>query len=239
MAAATSNQKEGRPVSVVPGCYILIIGVVLVVGTVVWGGYTFFRQAGEMEAFTDLEPAVLAVEAPDAAQVAELQGRLARFAEASGGPAELALTRDDLNALLSGFPRLADVKSMIRVREIGPDATFTADISFPMNALPGRRRYLNGELDGRFGAHPEAGLFVSVLDVRVPGRTVPPGFIDIYQRGIVPGKNFGFFDDMVLRNFREDPGFVGPLTRIASVTTEDDRIVVSTTKGASNPDREG
>ena len=58
------------------------------------------------------------------------------------------------------------------------------------------------------------GSFVSVLDVRVPGRTVPPGFIEVYQRGIIPGKNFGFLDDMLVRNFRDDPAFADPLRRI-------------------------
>ncbi|MFN0125736.1 MAG: hypothetical protein ACKV19_03505 [Verrucomicrobiales bacterium] len=232
MSSASTQRPEPRPVSALPGCYILLIGLVLLVGAGIWAAYTLVKQAGELEAFTDLEPAPLVVVEPASARVAELQNRLKNFGDAALArrPAELRMKVQDLNDLLAGSPRLVDLKTLIRVRQIGPDATFSADIRFPMNALPGKRRYLNGEMDGRFGLHPEAGLFVSVLDVRVPGRVVPPGFIDVYQRGILPGKNFGFLDEMVLRNFRDDPAFAVPLTRIATLTSEEGALVLSTVK---------
>lgn len=232
MSSVSTQRPEPRPVSALPGCYILLIGLVLLGGAGIWAVYTLVTQAGELEAFTDLEPAPLVVAEPASTRVAELQDRLKGFADAAVArrPADLRMSVEDLNDLLAGSPRLADLKTLMRVRQIGPDATFTADIRFPMNALPGKRRYLNGEMDGRFGLHPEAGLFVSVLDVRVPGRVVPPGFIDVYQRGILPGKNFGFLDEMLLRNFRDDPAFAVPLTRIASLTSEEGALVLTTTK---------
>lgn len=237
MASSTPHSPPVRGVSALPGCYIFLLGAALVVGAGIWGVYTFLRQADELKAFTDAEPAPLAVQSPSPEAVEALQRRLTAFAEegAAGKPAELALTSDDLNTLLAGFPRLAEVKPLVRVRHLGPDATFTADVRFPMNALPGHRRYLNGEMDGRFGAHPEAGLFLSVLDVRVPGRTVPAGFVEVYQRGIIPGKNFGFLDEMLIRNFRDDPAFAGPLKRILSVKSVEQTLILSTAKPQTNP----
>jgi hypothetical protein len=235
MSAPSPHRPPVRGVSALPGCYIFAIGAALLVGAVIWAVYTFLRQADELAAFTDPEPAPMAVSTPDSTQVEALQSRLADFvaAAAAGKPAEMSLTSDDLNTLLAGFPRLAEIKPLLRVRQLGPDATFTADVRFPMNSLPGQRRYLNGEMDGRFGLHPEAGLFVSVLDVRVPGRTVPPGFVEVYQRGIIPGKNFGFLDDMLLRNFREDPAFAAPLKRIGALRFAEGKLIISASKTAA------
>jgi hypothetical protein len=232
MPTPTTDRSPARGVSALPGCYILALGVFLLAGVVIWAVYTFLRQAEELKAFTDLEPAALALETPAADRVADVQRRLESFAEAAtaGREAEMVLSLEDLNTMLTGFPRLEAVKPLLRVRQLGADATFTADIRFPLNALPGHRRFLNGELDGRFGAHPEAGLFVSVLDVRVPGRQVPAGFLEVYQRGIIPGKNFGFLDDMLIRNFREDPVFAMGLKRIARVQTHEDALIISTSK---------
>jgi len=230
MATSTPHPPLGRGVSALPGCYIFLLGAALLVGAGIWGVYTFLRQADELKAFTDTEPSPMVVETPSAGAVEALRLRLSAFAEAGAGgkPAELVLTSEDLNTLLAGFPRLSEVKPLLQVRRLGPDATFTADVRFPMNALPGHRRYLNGEMDGRFGLHPEAGLFVSVLDVRVPGRPVPPGFIEVYQRGIIPGKNFGFLDEMLIRNFRDDPVFAAPLRRIATLKSGEGTLILTT-----------
>lgn len=232
MSSPSPTPPSTRGISALPGCYIFAIGAFLLIGAIIWGVYTFLRQADELEAFTDLAPAALTVVDPDPAAVEALRARLSAFGEAAtaGRDAELSLTCDDLNTLLGGFARLADMKPLLRVSRLGPEATFTAEVRFPMNALPGRRRYLNGEMDGRFGLHPEAGLFISVLDVRVPGRTVPPGFIEIYQRGIIPGKNFGFLDDMLVRNFRDDQVFAEPLRRIRSLQSSGESLILSTAK---------
>lgn len=237
MASSTPQSPPVRGVSALPGCYIFVLGAALLIGAGIWGVYTFLRQADELKAFTDEKPSPLSTETPSPETVQALQRRLMAFAEAgeAGKAGELVLTRDDLNTLITGFPRLAEVKPLVRVRRLGPDASFTADVRFPMNALPGHRRYLNGEMDGRFGTHPEAGLFISVLDVRVPGRAVPPGFVEVYQRGIIPGKNFGFLDEMLIRNFRDDPAFAGPLKRIASLKSGENSLIVSTSKTPASP----
>jgi len=240
MSTSSSVRSPSRGVSALPGCYIFALLAGLVVATLVWAGYTFLKQVDELAAFTDEEPVALAVVAPGAAQLAALEERLSAFGAAAGAgqPAELTLSVDDLNTILAGFPRLAEMKPLLVVRRLGPEAAFTADISFPMNSLPGRRRYLNGQLDGRFGLHPEAGLFISVLDVRVPGRTVPPGFIEVYQRGIIPGKNFGFLDDMLVRNFRDDRHFAEPLRRLSSLRSTEGEITFSTVAATGSSNRE-
>lgn len=236
MASSSKQPAPARGASALPGCYIFALGAFLLVGVAIWAVYTFLHQAEELKAFTDEAPAPLEALAPEPAHVEALAGRLREFAAAgaAGQPAQLTLTPEDVNTLITGFDRLAELKSFIRVRRLGPDATFTADIRFPLNGLPGHRRYLNGELDGRFGLHPDAGLFVSALNVRVPGRTVPPGFIEVYQRGVIPGKNFGFLDDMLLRNFRDDPVFAAPLKQIATLASSEGTLVL-TTKTTAKP----
>jgi hypothetical protein len=237
MPTSSPAPAAARGVSALPGCYIFLLGAFLISGTAIWAIYTFLRQADELSAFTDPDPAPLAAVAVDPEKVEALRARLREFdqAAAAGNTPELTLTADDLNIMLAGFPRLSSLQPMLQVRHLGPDATFTADIRFPMNSLPGRRRFLNGQLDGRFGVHPEVGLFVSALDVRVPGRTVPAGFIEVYQRGIIPGKNFGFLDEMLIRNFRDDPAFATTLKRITRLQSSPQGLTLFTSNSQTNP----
>ena len=109
--------------------------------------------------------------------------------------------------------------------------------SLPINSLSGRR-YLNGRLICKLGAHEKAGLFIAVTDIQVPGRSVPAGFIDVYQRGIIPGKTFGFLDDALLRNFRADPAVSRTLARVKSVAASNGSVTL-VTKAEAKPRRAG
>lgn len=220
-------QKPGSP-PVLPGCYIFIIGGLLLLFAAIWAVYTFTKQARELAAFTAAEPAALAVASPAPEEVEALRARLLSFQKAAdAGEATLSLTVADLNTLLGGFPSLAEVKPLLVVREIKPEARLVAGISFPMNSLPGRRAYLNGEIEAKLGYHPEAGPFISTEDIRVPGKTVPPGFVEIYQHGVIPGKNFGFLDEMLLKNFRTDPALAAFWKRLKAVTSTEEALVIT------------
>jgi hypothetical protein len=64
---------------------------------------------------------------------------------------------------------------------------------------------------------------------------VPAGFVEVYQRGIIPGKNFGFLDEMLIRNFRDDPAFTVPLKSITSLRSGEDTLILSTSKTQTSP----
>ncbi len=209
----------------------------LVAGVVVWAGWTFYRQSQQLAGFTDAEatpPAVREVTAEETAAVAK---KLADFQSAAtaedAGEVTLTLSQHELNLMLAGFESLSEVRSLVACREIKEENHVVAEVSLPLNSLPGRRVYLNGEIEFLVGLHHEGGPYLWVTEIHVPGRTVPPGFLDIYQRGVMPGKTFGFFDDMLLRNFRVDPALAPAFQKIKSVTSRPGEITFSTRSSAA------
>ena len=110
-----------------------------------------------------------------------------------------------------------------------------ARVSFPLNTLPGRRAYLNGTVLFKPDIKPKAGFCLLTEDIAVPGRTVPPGFLDVYQRGIMPGKTLGFLDDMLVSRFRPDKD-IGPiLTHLQRVEVTDGKLTVTAAPGKPKP----
>ena len=202
----------------------------MLVGLGVWAVYTFRQQAQALGAFTSPDPQTLPVRITTGPEVQALRDKFNAFKSLvdRGEAASLVVTHDELNILLSGFESLADIKPLFVVRELKPDGKFVAQVSFPLNTLPGQHRYLNGEIDGVIGAHHESGLYIAAQDVRVPGKTVPMGFKDVYQRGVIPGKSFGFLDDMLLRNFRADPAVSATLRHIRRVSSTTEQLTLST-----------
>ncbi len=206
---------------------VLIATMVLGVGA--WAVWTFTQQARMLADFTDPAAQPIPVAEPSKEAREDLAARLAAFrAEAErGGVATFVASFEDLNTLL-GFAQFRDLQQTLVWQEIDAEGHLVARVSLPMNSLPGRRVWFNGTITARLGAHPENGLYLATVDMQAPGRTVPPGFLDVYQRGVVPGKSFGFLDDMVVGNFRADPQ-VGPiLRRIDSVTVEGGKITLTT-----------
>lgn len=239
MASPDASASSRQPVtgfSPLPGCYIFVVLVLFITGVVVWAGWTFYKQTQQLVLFTDEEarpPAVREVTPEEVAAVAE---KLQAFQKAVTAEEELSeeviltLTADELNIMLAGFESLSEVKPLVVCREIKPDNQLVAQVSLPLNTLPGRRVYLNGDVHFSVGLHHEGGPYLWVTAIEVPGREVPAGFLDIYQRGVVPGKTFGFFDDMLLRNFRVDPALAPAFHKIKSVATRAGEIIFSTRK---------
>jgi hypothetical protein len=214
--------------SALPGCYILGLLGLMVLGVGVWGAFTLVQQGRALETFTATGPATLDVPAPTEEAVAALRTKLGAFRESAGAGRAASVTLDvaEINVLLGGFASLAEIRPMIVCREIGADGALTAEVSLPLNSLSGRR-FLNGRFLCRAGAHEQAGLFLAVTDVQVPGKSVPAGFLDVYRRGIIPGKTFGFLDDMLLRNFRADPEVAATLAAIKRVSSVPGAITLS------------
>jgi hypothetical protein len=215
-----------------PGCVIFLIGGMLLLGGVIWAVYTFTRQLNQLESFTDPSPLPLPVRAVTPQEVSALREKLAGFAaETNAGRAPtLTLSVDELNTLLAGFDRFAELKNLVTI-ERTDGSRISARISFPLNTLPGRRAYLNGIVFFKPDIKPKAGFCLLTEDINVPGRTVPPGFLDVYQRGIMPGKTLGFLDDMLVSRFRPDKE-VGPiLTHIQRVEVTDGKLTVTAAPG--------
>lgn len=211
-----------------PGCIIGLIGLVLVVLVGIWAIYTFVTQARQLDAFTDPEPAGLVVPEVGEAERTAVREKVRHFASEmeAGREATLRLDAAELNAMLAAYESLQEMRPLMTVREIGPES-LTVQASLPLNTLPGRRAYLNGLLLLQPGVHEKGGLFLRTLDVQVPGRTVPPGFIQVYQEGVIPGKSFGFFDEMLLQNFRKDPE-IGPfLKKISDAVLRDNELILT------------
>lgn len=233
-ASGSSARQPVTGFSPLPGCYIFIVLALFIVGVVTWAGWTFYRQSQQLARFTEPEakpPMVRAVTAEETAAVAE---KLKAFQEAAtaeeDAEATLTLTADEFNIMLAGFESLSEVRPLVSCRDIKPENQVVAQVSFPLNSLPGQRVYLNGEIHFTVGLHHEGGPYLWVTAIEVPGKEVPPGFLDIYQRGVMPGKTFGFFDDMILRNFRVDPALAPAFQKIKSVTSQPGEITFSTRK---------
>jgi hypothetical protein len=222
--------------SALPGCYILGLLGVMVLGFGGWGVYTLVRQSRALETFTATAPAALAAPAPTDEAVAALRAKLGAFRDSAAAGKEASVTLDvgEINTLLGGFASLAEIRPLLVCREIGSDGALTAEVSLPLNSFSGRR-FLNGRFLCRVAAHDTAGLFIAVTDVQVPGKAIPAGFVDVYQRGIVPGKTFGFLDDMLLRNFRADPEAAATLAAIKRVTSAPGVLTLSTAPATATP----
>jgi hypothetical protein len=166
------------------GCAILIIAACTFGGIVGWTLYSGYRQDKEIGFFTVDKADPLPVPTLDAAQKDALKARLNTFALAAkkGEKTELALTIDDLNALLvvAAESDVGDYRGIVKFT--GVDATgklLTADLCWPMNRLSIKddsKRYLVGK--GSFEPTFDNKAFdLHIVDLTVPGKTVSPGFL--------------------------------------------------------------
>jgi hypothetical protein len=215
---------------------IFLIGGMMLLGGIIWAVYTFTRQLRELESFTDSVPVELPVRAVTPQEMSALGEKLAGFAaETNAGRAPtMNLSVDELNTLLAGCERFAEVRNLVTIERID-GARIAARISFPLNTLPGRRAYLNGSVLFKPEVRPKAGFCLLTEEIIVPGKTVPPGFLDVYQRGIMPGKTLGFLDDMLVSRFRTDKQ-IGPiLTHIQRAEVADGKLTVTAAPGAPKP----
>ncbi|MGI8602368.1 MAG: hypothetical protein ACR2OZ_05150 [Verrucomicrobiales bacterium] len=192
-----------------------------------------------MAAFTSPEASGLSVKIAAPSEIAALQEKLDQFAknvDAGEGPS-LSLSTEELNTMLAGFPRFESVKPVFLLQKISSER-MSAQVSLPMNSMPGRRAFLNGTIHFQPVATREVGLHMRAESIEVPGKTVPQGFLEIYQRGVIPGKTFGFLDDMLVRNFRADKAVGRYLRQIEAVSLSEDAVTVRASPGTPPKDEE-
>jgi hypothetical protein len=211
--------------SATPGCLIVVCGLLGVVGFLIWAGFTFVKQNGEIDAFTAKAPVEIAplnVETGDRDALVEKLNVL-KAAVPDRKPAEISLNAEELNILLSLKPFSdKNVDTVFRVEKIA-DGFVHARISFPLNAFPpGTFRYLNGTLLCNPIINEEIGLVLNTEDIRVPDKVVAEGFLRRYKQD-------GYLDDMLLLPFRDEDGdkkLAAVLKAITTAEVRGDTVVV-------------
>lgn len=200
--------------SATPGCLILVCGLLMVVGLLIWAGVTFVKQNRAIDQFTDKAPVEIVADTADRepliAKIKSIQAAVIEKREA-----EVSLTAGELNTLLA-LDRFSNkkVNTVIRVLKIEDGAIHT-QISFPLNSFPpGTFRYLNGTLLCHPEVKAETGLVMITDDIQVPGKVVAEGFLSRYRQE-------AYLDQMLVAPFRDDEDDQGKAiaTVLKAITT--------------------
>ena len=166
------------------GCAIMLMAVLTFGGIIAWSWYALVTQDKVIASLTVDDPDTLPSTTLAEAAQAALEQRLAIFAEAArnGRAAELALSLEELNALLVLAPDTGygSYAGLLHFEKTDPaNSRLVARIALPMNRIKfweGRKRYLNGQAGFLVHVHAE-GVDAKIIDVEVPGKEVPEGFI--------------------------------------------------------------
>jgi len=170
------------------GCGIMVAAALIFGGIIAWSAYTLFKQDAEIDQFTvptSSLPELLPLP-PDAAQALAEKTATLQKTIAAGQPASIDLTLSELNTLIAQAPDLGNGSYAEIVRFTGTDPEknhLLADISLPLNPLPfsGKpKRYLVGQATFQVEVSTE-GPDARIIAIQVPGKTIPPGFIESQQ----------------------------------------------------------
>lgn len=189
------------------GCVIwgclgsLTLAIVLLVASV-FGAYYFFT--GQVEKYTDVQPADVPVVEWEQQRLDELQARIDAFSErvkgdsqdagatskeddasertdessvASEAPRELRLTSEEINALISSNEDLRG-KAFVRIE----DGRLYGQITLPTDQIPGGKgRYFNA--DAELEVSMENGvLVVRLTSASVKGEPIPEAFMEGFSQ---------------------------------------------------------
>lgn len=166
------------------GCYIILMAVLVFGGIIGWSAWTLFSQDKALGQITQDDKAMPTGPAITEAEKAALDGRLLAFADAAkaGQPAELSLTIAEINHVIETAPDtgFGSYKEIVRMVRSDPAKNLLiANLAMPVKKLKyweGKFRYLVGEGDFLIELQAD-GLDAKLVDVRVPGKTVPAGFV--------------------------------------------------------------
>jgi hypothetical protein len=221
------------------GCLILVAAVGILAALIGFSIWVPFRQAAEIEKFTQPEPEpVPALDLGEhEAAARDLMARLESFRSdlsAEDQDAKLRLSAEDLNLAVSRFEALAELRGSFYVREIA-DAHLVIDICYRLNGRPRLAR--EGEdgpvtadpryLIGTIYAKPRLSKREFALEVdrlEVPGSTVPDGFM-------------GHFSTLRLfEAAKDDPAIGEPMGRLTGTSLEDGHLVLARVPGDPIPE---
>jgi hypothetical protein len=172
------------PFSPYYGCAIMLMAVFIFGGIIAWSWYALVTQDKVIASLTVDDPEPLPRTALDEPARTALEQRLKTFANAAqaGQAAELALSLEELNTLLVLAPDTGygSYAGLLHFEKTDPgNNRLVARISLPMNHIKfweDRKRYLNGHAGFNIHVHAE-GVDAKIVDVEIPGKEVPEGFI--------------------------------------------------------------
>lgn len=163
--------------------------VVLLVGFLVL--MAMFKRA--LNQYTDTKPAPLPALKLTQPEIEEIQRKFDNFREAASSGRStppLALTSDDLNALLNNKPEFKEAKGKLYVSVEGD--RLNAQVSVPMTDLGltvFKGRYLNGNVICRLNLQ-NGFLVITPVDIIVKGKSLPPEYMEkIRQQNFATGIN--------------------------------------------------
>ncbi|MFV1994342.1 MAG: hypothetical protein ACC661_02805 [Verrucomicrobiales bacterium] len=212
-----ASQTDDRHYKPGIGCFIIGLGLFMLVGSLSYALYRGVQMDREIDTFTAKTPVVYPVEQPTEAQVSALREKISAFGEAAlaGESVDLALSAIELNRLISSAALLADFRGNTVVTGIGNEL-IVAEISQQMNSLmPGNPRWLNAT----FSFHPlrtEDTISLQLIDITAPGVEIPRGFISLYAQ-----KKYFQLD-------AEDPTIGQVIKEIRRISTAHGELILST-----------
>lgn len=192
------------------GC--LGAGVVLIL-LVVGGGFFAYRAVStQIEKYTSTEPVELPKVVYSEEELQELKDRVKTVtsADASGDstdPQTIELSEADINALLAQEEQFQG-RVYVRIRE----GKLTAEVSMPIDELPGGKRYFNGAVTLSANA-VDGKPVVKVVEARVNGEPVPPAAL-----GPIQSVNLAEDVEITIENRKME---------LESIMIEDDRLIIT------------
>ncbi|MCC9641195.1 hypothetical protein LOC71_02840 [Rhodopirellula sp. JC740] len=223
------------------GCFVwgclgtLLLAVVVMVGSMF---AVYYFLTGQVEKYTDTQPAEIPVVQWDEGRLEELQSRIDAFSEQvrpedenaegvaattdenateetgpdageTAAPRELRLTSEEINALISAQ---GDLQGKVYV-EI-ENGKLRGKVTLPMDQIPGGKgRYLNA--DAEFDVSMSDGVLeVRITDANVKGEPLPEAFME------------GFSQQNLAKDVYDDPETAEMLRKFDSIEVVDDAIVL-------------
>lgn len=193
------------------GCLSVFLLIVIGISASFYAGYRFYRS--HLETYTSTQPVEIgSVEYSDE-EVAAVKQRIEDFKaalEKGEAPAQLVLTADEINAMISSEKEL-NGKLFVKIK----NGQIAADASFPVpEVIPfGKGRYFNGSLSLK--ASLENGvLIVQVESAEVNGKPVPEQYMSEMRK------------QNLAKEAYKDSKSAEFLRKFKSLTIEDDKIIL-------------
>lgn len=201
------------------GCFFYgcITGVACLVAILIAGllGIQQFKKL--LNNYTDTKPMPLPALKLTPQQIAQVQDRFDSFRDAvrTGRPtAPLALSADDVNALIASEPEFRGFKDKLYVMIDGD--RLSGQFSLPMAEVGldhFRGRYLNGT--GTFQIAIENGVLrLRMQECVVKGKPLPSGYMDAIRRQNLAAR------------VNANPRAAAALSRIASIQVSDGKLII-------------
>lgn len=212
------------------GCMGAIVFGLLAIIAMGLGAYWFFT--GQVEKYTDTQPAEIPVAEVSQEELDELKQRVEEFTAAVRGkspddptseplpddaskelvaapPRELVLSADDINALIAGEEEVAG-RLFVRIE----DGQIFGEVSFPTDVIPGGKgRYFNA--DAEFEVFMEDGILeVRLVNASVKGQRIPEEFLQ------------GFAEQNLARDVYNDPNNAEMLRKFETIEVRDDKVIL-------------